>query len=233
MKSLREALLLREGLAASRPPVPPPAPGTGCTPEYYRFAFLATDTKIYRQGATVKLTPSIDMQPAGTRPVPVACTSGWSVTGPATLSADRTTLVIAPDAPVGSIVTIAFRHLGKPVEARFQVIGRDELVLTGTWSQRSVEGCRIPEPVGELEFFPGNRFSVTFTPFETYRDYWGSYTFEPATGRIALKVEGGNFVPDALDLEGEARLDAGSLVLTGFYLGSRNGTPQSGCTYRF
>jgi hypothetical protein len=119
------------------------------------------------------------------------------------------------------------------VEARFQVIGRDEVVLTGRYSQQSVEGCEIPEPIGELEFNPGNRFSVTYRPFESYRDYWGSYDFDPATGRIALKPEGGNFVPSGLDLEGEAKLVDGRLVLSGVFLGSRGGRPQENCTYRF
>jgi hypothetical protein len=229
VKSLRQELLV---LARAAPPAPV-LPDRECVPEFYNFAFLETDTQVYRQGATVKLIPTFNMQPAGTRAMPVRCTSGWSVTGPATLSADRTSLTIAPDAPVGALVTVAFSHEGKPVRAQFKVIGKDELVLTGRYSQRAVEGCDIPDPVRELEFFPGDRFAVTFQPFETYRDYWGSFAFDQATGRIALKVEGGNSVPAGLDLEGEAKLESGALVLTGVFLGSRHGPPQQGCTYRF
>jgi len=231
VKSLAQALMLdaRPGTGGT----PPPPADRECVPEYYRFPFLATDTEVYRQGATVKLTPSIDMQPAGTREIPVRCTSGWSVTGPATLSDDRTTLRIAPDAPVGSQVIVRYTHSGAPVSLRIEVIGRDAVVLTGRYSQRSVEGCQIPVPIGELEFSPGNRFSVTFQPFESYRDYWGIYSFDPATGRIALKPEGGNFVPPGLDLEGEAKLVDGRLVLSGLFLGSRDSGPQANCTYRF
>lgn len=234
VKSLAQALMLnaRPGAGGASPP-PPPPPDRECVPEYYRFAFLATDTEVYRQGATVKLAPSVDMQPSGTREIPVRCTSGWSVTGPATLGDDRTTLRIAPDAPVGAQVTVRYTSAGAPVVLRLEVIGRDAVVLTGRYSQRSVEGCQIPEPIGELEFSAGNRFSVTYQPFESYRDYWGSYSFDPATGRIALKPEGGNFVPPGLDLEGEAKLVDGRLVLTGLFLGSRAGEPQQGCTYRF
>jgi hypothetical protein len=233
VRSLRQALMFPAQSAAVEPPAPPPLPDRACVPEFYQFAFLATDTQIYRQGATVKLAPSFNMQPAGTREMPVRCTSGWAVTGPATLSADRTTLAIAPDAPVGALVTVSFRHEGKPVTAQFRIIGRDEVVLTGRYSQQSVEGCRVSEPVGELEFSPGNRFSVTFRPFESYRDYWGSFSFDPATRRIAFKAEGGNFVPHGLDLEGEAELAAGRLVLRDMFLGSRDSAPQAGCTYRF
>jgi hypothetical protein len=231
VRGLRHALMEMTRLASAVPP--PPLPDRACVPEFYNFAFLATDTQIYRQGATVKLVPSINMQPAGTRELPVRCTSGWSVSGPAVLSADRTALTIAADAPVGALVTVAFTHQGKPVKAQFQVIGRDEVVLTGRYSQSSLQGCQVSDPVGELEFSPGSRFSVTFRPFESYRDYWGRYSFDPATRRMALTVEGGNFVPEGLDLEGEAELAAGRLVLKGMFLGSKSGPGQQGCTYTF
>jgi hypothetical protein len=233
VKTLRQALTPATQ-ASSEVPAPPSLPDRECVPDYYHFAFLETDTRIFRQGATVRLTPKVDMSPGGTQEVPVRCTSGWSVTGPATLSADRTALAIAPDAPVGELVTVAFSHAGKPVQAQFRVIGRDEVVLTGRWSQRAVEGCSIAEPVGELEFMPESRFSVTFRPFETYRDYWGTYSFDPATGALRMTVEGGNFVPPSLDLEGRAELVAGRLVLRDMFLGSREGSPpQTSCTYRF
>jgi hypothetical protein len=229
VRSLREELMVLSRVAAQ---VPAP-PDTSCYPGNYRFAFLDTDTRIFRQGATIKLTPTIDIAPAGTQAVAMRCTSDWAVTGPAKLSADRTVLHIAPGAPVGAAVTVSFRHAGKAVSRELRVVGRDEVVLTGRWSQRALEGCEAGEPVGELEFLPENRFTVTFRPFETYRDYWGRYSFDPATRRIALIVEDGNFVPADLDLEGEAEHEAGRLVLRDMYLGSRNGGPRSGCTYTF
>lgn len=231
-ESLRAELISGAGgrMAA---PTPPPPPDTECFPPYYRFAFVATDTTVYRQGAVVRVTPTLDKSPAGTVAVPVRCTTDWSVTGPATLSPDRTSVTIAPDAPPGSIVTVAYRHGGAKVEARFKVIARDEIVLTGRYSQSGLEGCTSVPLVGELEFQPENRFSVTYSPFETYRDYWGSYSFDPATKRLVLKVEGGNFVPSNLDLEGEAEMVEGRLRLKGLFLGSRFDAPTSGCTYVF
>jgi hypothetical protein len=130
-------------------------------------------------------------------------------------------------------VTVNFTHRGRPVKAQFEVIGKDAVVLTGVYSQRSLEGCEVPDPIGELQFSPGNRFSVTFQPFESYRDYWGRYSFDPATRRMVLIGEGGNFVPVGLDLEGEAEFEAGRLVLRGMFLGSRSGGSWQGCTYRF
>jgi hypothetical protein len=231
------SLMLVQGGCARRPvepPPPPPPPDVACNPPYYRFAFLATSTTIYRPGTSVGITPTVDMSPAGTQALPLRCTSGWKVTGPARLSTDGTRLEIAPDAPPGDVVSVSFRHAGRTAETRLTVIGRDEVVLTGTWSQRSTEGCEATDPVRELVFQPGNRFAVTFVPFETYQDYWGTYEFDPASGRLLLKVEGGNNVPARLDLEGKAGLESGRLTLREIFLGSKSGfVPVGGCTYVF
>lgn len=237
MKLARAALLSCLALTAC---VPKPEVGaerppldTACYPPGAHFALLATDTKVYRQGAVVRVTPMVDKSPFGTAELPLKCTSGWLVSGPAKLSADRKSVVIAPDAPVGATVAIGFRHIGQPAETRFKIVAKDEIVLTGRWSQRSLEGCSAAEPVRELEFRPENGFSVTFLPFETYKDYWGSYAWDPDTGRLRLTVVGGNFVPGNLDLEGAAELAGGRLRLTHLFLGSRDGAPRSGCTYFF
>ena len=239
MKLVCLALLAAAALAGCVPametaaPAPPPLPDIECLRPGHHFAFVATDTKVYRQGAVVRLTPAVDISPAGTAELPLRCTSAWSVTGPAILSPDRSSVTIAPDAPAGSTVTVGFTHLGKPVEARFKVVARDEIVLTGRYIQRSLAGCTAHKPVRELEFKPENRFSVTFVPFETYQDYWGTYAYDPVSGRLRLKVEGGNFVPPNLDPEGVAERVEGRLRLKDMFLGSRDGGPRSGCTYDF
>ena len=228
------AVLAAAAGCVREPPQPPLPPDTACYPIGHHFAFLDTDTRVYRQGAQVRLTPRVNAAPGGNPELPMRCVSDWTVTGPATLGADKRTLTIAADAPAGSIVSVSFRHGETPVAARLRVIGRDEIVLTGSRSQQSIEGCAIAEPVGELEFSGDNRFSVTFRPFESYRDYWGTYSFDPATGALRLTVEGGNFTPPGLDLEGRAELVSGQLVLRDMYLGSREGMPPAnGCTYRF
>ena len=222
-------------------PVPPPSPfagvPAGCHWEPHHFIFLETDTTIYRQGQSVRLTPRYDMSPGGTREIPIGCTSGWSLAGPARLSADHGSFRIDPEAPVGAEIVVGYRFGEERASARFRVIGHDEIVLTGTRGQRAVEGCEGLTPVLELVFAPGNRFSVTFRPFETYKDYWGSYTFDPRTGAIRLNAEGGNNVPPGLDLEGRAQLDAGGrLILEGLYLGNHHQpypVPPGGCRYIF
>lgn len=227
-------LLVQAGCRHRPPELPPPPPDPACYPAGYRFAFLATSTTIYRQGASVGVTPTVDVSPAGTRELPLSCTSDWSVSGPAKLSADRTRLEIDAGAPPGATVSVSFRHDGKTVAAQLRVVGRDEIVLTGRRSQQAVEGCSVPDQVRELEFYPQGRFAVTFYPFETYQDYWGTYEFDPATGRLLLKVEGGNFTPPGLDLEGRAERVSGRLVLRDMFLGSKAGyVPERSCTYVF
>ena len=227
-------LLVQAGCRHRPPEPPPPPPDPACYPAGAHFAFVATSTTIYRQGAGVGLTPMVDISPAGTRELPLRCTSDWTVSGPARLSADRTRLEIDPDAPPGAMISVGFRHAGKAVGAELRVVARDEVVLTGTRSQRSAEGCEAADPVRELVFRPQNRFAVTFLPFETYQDYWGTYEFDSVTGRLVLKVEGGNSIPPGLDLEGKAGLESGRLTLSEMFLGSKNGfVPARSCTYVF
>lgn len=213
---------------------PPRSPDLTCRPDG-RFAFLDTSPDIYRQGAAIALRPMVDVSPAGQDELPAHCARAWTVSGPARLSADRRTLTIDPSAPVGAQIEVGFLWRGERVVARLAVVARDAVVLTGRWSQRSAAGCESADPVREFELRPDGSFSVTFQPFETYRDYWGRYRFDPATGRLSLAVEEGNFVPPGLDQEGTAALAGGRLTLTGFFLGSRNGfaPPAGGCTYHF
>ena len=63
-------------------------------------------------------------------------------------------------------------------------------------------------------------FSVTWTPFEVYYDYWGTYAYDEATGALVLSVDGGNYVPADLDGEGTAMVAGGQLTLTDMWLGT-------------
>ena len=212
---------------------PPPAPDTTCLWPPDRINFVEFSTPVFRQGTTITILPKRDQMPAGYRDLPSECLSGWSIEGAAELSADRRTLTIHPDAPPGSEIVLRFSVRGEPVAARLRVVARDAVVLTGTWGQTAAAGCETLEPVRELQFGP-DRFSVTFTPFESYKDYWGTYSFDPQTGALQLTVAGGNFTPGGLDLEGTARIEDGHLVLEGMYLGNRmGGPPEGGCRYRF
>lgn len=236
MKRLLALAPLLALLAACKTIEPPEPPDLTCMAQDWDVNYVETDPVIYRQGAAIRLRPVRLRGHTGTHEVPMECTSGWFVSGPATLSADRRTLSIAADAPVGSQVALAYRVGDEQVDARLRVVGRDEVVLTGTRSQSAIQGCDGLDPVRELAFGANGSFSVTFMPFETYKDYWGRYRYDPATGALSMSVTGGNYVPPGLDLEGSARLgEGGRLVLEDVYLGSRQGPPPpaAGCRYTF
>jgi hypothetical protein len=226
---------------AARPP-PDPAEVERCGLDEWAHHYLNVDPAAARQGSTLRLQPMQQRGPAMPA-VPIECTADWSVSDPAlaSLSEDRRTLHIADDATPGAHVTVSYRVGGRRVGNSVSIVGRDAVVLTGRRMQRKVEGCDGLEPVRELEFSAEGRFAVTFFPFETYKDYWGTYRFDPATGALSMTVEDGNNRPDALDLEGTARLSADGLVLEGLYLGHpRGGGPtqngvavSNGCRYTF
>ena len=83
---------------------------------------------------------------------------------------------------------------------------------------------RMPEQVmGEVAFFPDQRFGVTWTPFEVYVDYWGTYAIDAAAGTLELTVEGGNYVPEDVDPSGTFRFDGEALILEDMFLGTPSG----------
>lgn len=208
------------------PPVSPP---------YSDTRYLDADTQISRQGSIIKVIPRRDMRPAGVEDIAIDCLRGWSVQGPARFDRRSGTLTIAPDAPIGAEVKVSAGLGSERLTRTFRVISRDAIVLTGRRSQRSVTGCESADPVRELEFNAEGGFSVTFNPFESYRDYWGSYTYDEATRVLTMRVKGGNFVPPKLDLEGRAYLDPeGRLVVEDVHFGGRGFTPAGqACRYVF
>jgi hypothetical protein len=102
--------------------------------------------------------------------------------------------------------------------------------FVGTWHQFDAN-CPGAEPVRELIFQPNGHFSVTWAPFETYQDYWGSWRYDARTHVLTLAVDNGNYVPTDLAPSGEVSVDAQHLMLGAISLGS----PRQGarCTVPF
>lgn len=66
--------------------------------------------------------------------------------------------------------------------------------------------------------------AATWLPFETRKDFWGTYTYDPKTGAFALQPDAQyhNYLPADLKPAGKARIDAqGRLILEGVWLGAR------------
>lgn len=199
-----------------------------------RLPFIELSSGIFRQGATISVRAMRDNAPAGTYPLPPRCVSDWKITGPARLHEDHSGFAIDPNARPGEEIIVSFKLGERLAEHRALVVARDAVVLTGTRRQTGVSGCEGAAQVGELEFGP-NHFAVTFQPFETYKDYWGTYTFDAASGALRLTVTGGNNVPPNLDLEGTARVENGHVVLDDVFLGNPrvSAPPRGACKYVF
>ena len=95
------------------------------------------------------------------------------------------------------------------------------------WEERASiscdDGSETDGLISEI-IFCQDRFAVTWTPFETFIDYWGDYSLDSETNEFTMTVTGGNFIPDDADLAGTVEFQAdGSVVLRDIYLGTRDG----------
>lgn len=201
----------------------------------YRI-FLSPE--VARQGAALKVSvvsrgPEAPMG----APMPAACLKRWAVSDPAVaiLSADNTRLTIAETAAPGATASLSAVIDGKTVTVAFTVIAREAVVLTGYWSEVGDTACPAGDPpLRELRFLPDGRFEATWTPFESYVDFWGTYDFNPATGAISFTPTGGNRVPTDADLVGRAAIGPdGLLRFTDIFFGTAQdaavGRPSDRC----
>jgi hypothetical protein len=205
---------------------------------------------------SLALYPTIEMRPGERRELvvgvieccmflePVDACVTWSVepSEGATVSPDGE-LTIDPSTPNGAVfrVTADVEDGRQQVSADVYVYDPAENPLVGkTWSEKAQLACGsqaevAPDrPIQELKFFADGRVSVTWAPFETYVDYWGTYTlFED--GSVELSMTGGNYTPDDFDGTGRFTIDEeGHLVLENVWLGSpEDGGDAANCGHRF
>lgn len=113
------------------------------------------------------------------------------------------------------------------VSTNVRVYTREANPLAGRWAQEMPaagaggETPRFYEQINELHFKADGTFSVTWVPFECYKDYWGTYTSDKETGRLKLTIDRGNHMPADVNGDGTFTLDgSGRLALKGICLGS-------------
>jgi hypothetical protein len=215
-----------------------PAAPAGCraaeaAAEEARFA---VDSAPARVGGEVRLWASAGQW--AEIPVPFSCLKDWTISDPAVrLSPDRSSLLIAADATPGRTVEITARLGRRTLTTSLRISPATGPVLTGLWSQTAVDcgGATPAEPLRELRLDIDGAFAATFTPFESYKDYWGRFTHDDATGQVAFVVEGGNNRRPIERLEGHIveNPDDNVLILEGLYWGGLPQDPASGCRYTF
>lgn len=139
-------------------------------------------------------------------------------------------LTIAPGAPDGDILTVTgeLQTSGgkRKVEGKLYVFDRSKHAAVGNWRQTAINcpGGEGPgEPMNELILDARGGFKATWTPFETYVDYWGTYSYDLKTGALVLKPTGGNHVPQDAVLEGTAALADKELKTKGVSFGQPMG----------
>lgn len=137
------------------------------------------------------------------------------------------TLEVADSVPDGTIVSVtADVESGRRIiTADFEIYVPIDAPILGNWTELQQLPCDggaafTPDPIiGELVFRDTGEFSVTWTPFEIYTDYGGTFTYDEGTGALVLTVLGGNYLPDDIDGEGTASVVANQLVLEDMWLG--------------
>jgi hypothetical protein len=154
----------------------------------------------------------------------------WSLEPEAAGSIDPQTgeLSVHPETENETVIKVTAN-----IEDGKHVLTQDILVYTleenphvGYWREIAQLSCEngsevIPDAlIGELLFQANGTFSVTWAPFEVYRDYWGTYTFDHQTSILELVIESGNHIPENVDLNGQLQVDEnGRLLLENMWLG--------------
>jgi hypothetical protein len=175
---------------------------------------------------------------------PVLASVEWSIDPPEAGRIDPSSgaLVVDKDAQNGSQfrVNANVENGRKQLSGLITVFRPEESPLVGTWHEKAPQGCEGQELTAgedilrELVFKADGSFQATFTPFEIYHDYWGSYAFDPNQSSLSFQVSGGNFIPEKLDLKGSYSIEQdSSLILEGIWLGRRETDTPTGCGHVF
>lgn len=172
---------------------------------------------------------------------PVKPCVSWSVEPAkgARIDAGTGAFTVDKSAPHGSVFTVKADVEGgrRIVSTKVRVYTREANPLVGRWKQERPDagggagaGGRH-DYIEELVFKADGTFSVTWLPFECYKDYWGTYSSDTRTRRLRLNVQGGNNVPADLDGDGTFAIDdSGRLTLKDICLGSKAANAKgAGC----
>lgn len=197
-------------------------------------------TREVAPGGLIAAQPFYAVRPGVASPVAANCLAGWmlSPAAPAALQPALGLVVVAPDARDGTRFMLKATIAGRAVEGEVRVSDPALHPLAGRWHQTMEQVCgtpglRVPaRPIGELVFTAAGEFSLTWQPFEAYRDYWGAYRHDRQSGALSLDITGGNRMPTHRQAAGQARLNAeGALVITGLDPG--DGATAPACTMVF
>lgn len=168
-----------------------------CASEVFGIPVFWWDALSLKPGQVVELRPTIVRGPFSEAGV-VGCLKDLTVSpaGPQVARGDDGIwrLTVPSDVPDGQVYKVQAQYAGRAMASAFIAFRPELQPLVGRWSQKAEE-CGGFEPLRELEFRADGNFSATWYPFETYKDYWGTYAYDPASGILTLQITGGNAVP--------------------------------------
>lgn len=164
--------------------------------------FFWNGIQSYQRGQQVALTPFHADMPGDYTPLTDACVrnvrlSNPDIGTPFQRDDGRMALRIHDDAPLGVMTIVSADYQDHSIAGRIAIYDPDTMPLVGFWSQNTQE-CDPDSIIRKLVFNADGTFSVTWEPFEVYKDYWGDYTFDTQSGQLTLDVKSGNV--DVLDL---------------------------------
>jgi hypothetical protein len=163
------------------------------------------------------------------------CVLRWdlSASAPALIHPRYGAMQISTDASDGVEFEVAAELASGRISGTVRVVRPADNPLAGRWTQVAERLCdqtamQPPRtPIRELVFTAKGEFSVTWQPFEIYKDYWGTYGFDKSTATLTLQPQSSNFMPRNAGLTGKARMtDQGLLEVTGFLFGTRTESPS-------
>jgi len=150
-------------------------------------------------GQTRPVTPGVASHPGSFEPLPSACLKNLKLSVPDAGVFEQNRygnydLVILDTAPLGERISLSATYRGQSIRASFTVFDPERSPLVGYWRQE--EGsCPEETLIRELVFAADGTFSVTWEPFESYKDYWGTYEYDIESGQLDLNVKTGNRPP--------------------------------------
>lgn len=187
--------------------------GEDCPPHEGALLFWM-DTPSVEIGEQVMLSPMMSPGPWYFENLPGGCLGGLIAAPEAAVNFSRTEdgtplAEITSAAKTGQVIILSARY-GKEgaISGQVNVYSRSENPLVGYWHQTARPDCSPHSRINELVFYGDGGFSVTWQPFESYKDYWGEYAYDAGTGTLFLTPEGGNYIPDdvtpgKIDIDGE------------------------------